>query len=82
MSDARPHSPARNRRFLVSIWLSEPGSNLSEQAISGVIWNADPAAVGQLDPGTRFETLQELPALMEALVAPSPAADPQTDAAP
>lgn len=81
MTQEPTHIPARNRRFLVSIWLSEPGAELAGQAITGVIWNADPAEAGQLDAGSRFNALDELPKLMQSLITPS-GNDPQEEVGP
>lgn len=71
MSNETQHIPPRNRRFLVSIWLSDPGLRASEQIISGVIWTADPAEAGQIDPGARFDSLSDIPGLMEHLISPA-----------
>lgn len=59
----------------MSIWLSDPTLRASEQVVSGVIWAANPAEAGQIDPGARFASLSDIPGMLDHLISPTPEAE-------
>jgi len=84
MVDTAQPSRRRNRRFLVSIWLSEPADtpgSASAQLVAGRVWEAHPAQVGQISDGRKFQKLHDVPRLLEELIEAPDISDPDQPSA-